>query len=150
MADALYLSRVAEKVILVHRRDSLRATKIYQEQLEKAANVEIYWNNGVEEILHDEKVRGVKLRNTQSGDVTEVKCDGVFVAIGRNPVTAFLDGQLQLDDSGYVLAGESTETSISGVYAAGDVRSKALRQVVTAAADGATAAHFAEEYIRDM
>ena len=150
VADALYLSRMAEKVILVHRRDSLRATKIYQEQMEKASNVEIYWNCGVEGILYDEKVYGVKLKNTQNGELTEVACDGVFVAIGRNPVTAFLDGQLQLDDSGYILAGESTETSISGVFATGDVRSKPLRQVVTAAADGATAAHFAEQYITEM
>ena len=150
VADALYLSRMAEKVILVHRRDSLRATRIYQEQIEKAANVEIRWNSAVEEILYDEKLRGVKLKDTQSGERTEVICEGIFVAIGRTPVTAFLDGQLQLDDGGYLLAGESTETSISGVFAAGDVRTKVLRQIVTAVADGATAAHFAEEYIRDM
>ncbi len=149
VADALYLSRVAEKVILVHRRDSLKATKIYQEQLEKSSNVEICWNSAVEEILYKDKVQGVKLKDTVSGERKDVACDGIFVSIGRNPVTALLEGQLQLDDSGYILAGESTETSIGGVYAAGDVRSKTLRQVVTAVADGATAVHFAEEYLRD-
>lgn len=149
VADALYLSRVAEKVILVHRRDSLRATKIYGQQLEQAPNVEIRWNSAVEELIYDDKVRGVKLKDTVSGEVTDVTCDGIFVSIGRNPVTGFLGGQLPLDENGYILAGESTETGISGVYAAGDVRTKALRQVVTAVADGATAVHFAEEYLRD-
>lgn len=150
VADALYLSRVVEKVILVHRRDALKATKLYQEQLEAAENVEVCWNSAVEEILFDEKVRGVRLKNTQTGELSEISCDGIFVAIGRNPVTEFLEGQLQVDEGGYILAGESTETSISGVFAAGDVRTKALRQVVTAVADGATAAHLAEGYIREL
>lgn len=149
VADALYLSRVAEKVLVVHRRDSLRATKIYQEQLEKAPNVEICWNSAIDEIIYNDRLQGVKLRNTVSGESSDVACDGIFVSIGRNPVTALLEGQLQMDDNGYILAGESTETSIGGVYAAGDVRSKALRQIVTAVADGATAVHFAEEYLRD-
>lgn len=149
VADALYLSRVAEKVLVVHRRDSLRATKIYKEQLEKAPNVEICWNSAIDEIIYNGRVQGVKLRNTVSGESSDVACDGIFVSIGRNPVTALLEGQLQMDDNGYILAGESTETSIGGVYAAGDVRSKALRQIVTAVADGATAVHFAEEYLRD-
>ncbi len=149
VADALYLSNLAEKVILVHRRDALRATKIYQEQIENATNIEVCWNSAVEEILYEEKVHGVKLKDIRTGALKEIKCDGIFVAIGRNPVTAFLEGQLQTDEGGYILAGESTETSISGVYAAGDVRTKALRQVVTAVADGATAAHCAEEYLRD-
>ncbi|MBQ8822598.1 MAG: thioredoxin-disulfide reductase [Lachnospiraceae bacterium] len=148
VADALYLSRVAEKVILVHRRDELRATKVYQEQLKDAENVEICWNSAVEEIIYEDKVKGVKLRDTQSGEIREISCDGVFVSIGRNPVTGLLEGQLLLDEGGYIVAGENTETSISGVFAAGDVRSKALRQVVTAVADGAVAVHFAEGYLR--
>ena len=149
VADALYLSRMAEKVILVHRRDALKATKIYQEQLRQTSNVEIHWNSRVEELLLEEKLYGVKLKDTVNGEVTEVSCDGVFVSIGRNPVTDFVRGQLELDEGGYIMAGETTRTDVSGVYAAGDVRSKALRQVVTATADGATAAHFAEEYLRD-
>ena len=149
VADALYLSRMAEKVILVHRRDALKATKIYQEQLRQTSNVEIHWNSRVEELLLEEKLYGVKLKDTVNSEVTEVSCDGVFVSIGRNPVTDFVRGQLELDEGGYIMAGETTRTDVSGVYAAGDVRSKALRQVVTATADGATAAHFAEEYLRD-
>lgn len=149
VADALYLSRVADKVILVHRRDELRATKVYLEQLENAGNIEICWNSSVAEILAEDKVRGVMLKDTVSGTLREAACDGIFVAIGRNPVTDILGGQLQLDENGYILAGESTESSISGVYAVGDVRSKALRQVVTAVADGAVAVHFAEEYLRE-
>ena len=148
MADALYLSRMAEKIILVHRRDELRATKVYQEQLKNAENVEICWNSAVEEIIYEDKVKGVKLKDTQSGETRELSCDGVFVSIGRNPVTGLLEGQLLLDEGGYIVAGENTETSISGVFAAGDVRSKALRQVVTAVADGAVAVHFAEGYLR--
>lgn len=149
VADALYLSRVAEKVILVHRRDALKATKIYQEQIMNTANVEICWNSAVEEILYEDKVRGVKLKDTQSGEIRSLSCDGIFVSIGRNPVTDLVEGQLLLDENGYIIAGENTETSISGVFAAGDVRSKALRQVVTAVADGAVAVHFAEEYLRE-
>lgn len=149
VADALYLSRVAEKVILVHRREAFRATKVYQEQLESAGNIEISWNSSVAEILVEEKVRGVMLRDTVTGTMREVACDGIFVAIGRNPATHILEGQLMLDEDGYIIAGESTESSISGVFAVGDVRSKALRQVVTAVADGAVAVHFAEEYLRE-
>ncbi len=149
VADALYLSRVAEKVILVHRRDQLRATKVYKEQLENAGNIEICYNSVVEEILVEDKVCGVRLKSTVSGVAEEVACDGIFVAIGRNPVTDILSGQLLLDENGYIIAGENTESSISGVFAVGDVRSKALRQVVTAVADGAVAAHFAEEYLRE-
>lgn len=150
VADALYLARVAQKVILVHRRDSLRATKLYQQQLEKAENIEICWNSAVEDVIFEEKVRGVKLKNLRTGEGSEISCDGVFVAIGRNPATGFLGDQLELDGAGYIQAGETTKTDIPGVFAAGDVRSKSLRQVVTAVADGATAAHFAEEYINEL
>ena len=148
-ADAMLLSRVAKKVILVHRRDSLRATKIYHEPLMKAENVEFAWNSQVAEILHDQKVNGVILRDVHSGEVRQVACDGIFVSVGRKPVTEFLDGQLELDKGGYILAGESTKTNIPGVFAVGDVRTKALRQVVTAVADGAIAVHMAEEFLAE-
>lgn len=146
-ADALLLSRVAKKVILVHRRDTLRATKIYHQSLLEKENVEFYWNSQVEELIHGDKLQAIRLRNTQTGEQTEVACDGLFVSIGRKPATQLVKGKLPLDDSGYVIAGETTETGIPGVYAVGDVRTKPLRQVVTAVADGAMAVAMAEEYL---
>ncbi|MBR3972646.1 MAG: thioredoxin-disulfide reductase [Oscillospiraceae bacterium] len=146
-ADALLLSRVAKKVIIIHRRDSLRATKIYHEPLMNAENVEFRWNSTVEELLHEGKLTGVRLRDVLSGEESILELDGLFVSIGRKPATALVEGQLKLDKGGYIIAGESTETSIPGVYAVGDVRTKKLRQVVTAVADGATAVHMAEEFL---
>ena len=123
-AEALYLSRIAEKVILIHRRDTLRATKLYHDQLLQLPNLEFRWNSAV----------------------TELPVDGLFVSIGRQPATELVTGQLELDN-GYIRADESTKTSIPGVYAVGDIRTKALRQILTAAADGANAAHEAEQYL---
>jgi thioredoxin reductase (NADPH) len=148
-ADALLLSRIAKKVIMVHRRDTLRATKIYHEPLMNAENVEFRWNSTVEELLHGERLTGVRLRNSVTGIESIVECDGVFVSVGRRPATELVQGQLELDPSGYVMAGESTATNIPGVYAVGDVRTKALRQVVTAVADGAIAVHEAEKYLAE-
>ena len=147
VSDALYLSRLAKKVYLVHRRDSLRATKIYHEPLLKAENVEFVWNSTVISLLADEKFKGVVLQNVQSGEQQELPCDAVFVSIGRNPATQLVQGVLQLDENGYIVADESTKTNVEGVYAVGDVRTKVLRQVVTAVGDGAVAVHYAEEYI---
>lgn len=146
-ADALYLSRVVKKVILVHRRDSLRATKIYHEPLMNAENVEFYWNSQVTKIKAEGAVKGAVLQNTQTGELTEIACDGVFISIGRQPVTAFLQGQLALDEAGYIIADETTKTGVPGVFAAGDVRTKTLRQVVTAASDGAVAADMIERFV---
>jgi thioredoxin reductase (NADPH) len=146
-AEALVLSRVAKKVVLVHRRDTLRAEKAVAAALEKAENVEFRWNSTVTALLHEDIVNGVRLRNVNSGEEQDVACDGVFISIGRKPASMLVAGQLQLDDHGYVVADESTSTSIPGVYAVGDVRTKAVRQIVTAVADGAAAAHFAEEYL---
>ncbi len=148
-ADALLLSRVAKKVYLVHRRDALRATKIYHDQLVAAENVELCWKNTVTELLHDGRLTGVRLRNVESGAVREIACDGVFISIGRKPATEFLAGQLALDEGGYVIAGEDTRTAIPGVFAVGDLRTKPLRQVVTAVADGAMAVTAAEEYLAE-
>lgn len=145
--DALLLSRIAKKVILVHRRDTLRATKIYHKPLINAENVEFRWNSAVVELLHKEILTGVRLKDTITGKETVVKCDGVFISIGRKPASDLVNGQLELDDNGYIAAGENTQTNISGVYAVGDVRTKLLRQVVTATADGAMAVHMAEEYL---
>ena len=146
-ADALLLSRIAKKVILVHRRDSLRATKVYHQPLLQAENVEFAWNSQVVELLHGEKLTGVRIRDVHTGEEREIACDGLFVSVGRKPATAFLEGQVALDASGYIIAGESTETNLPGVYAVGDLRTKALRQVVTAVADGAMDVHAAEEYL---
>ncbi len=146
-ADALILSRICEKVILVHRRNTLRATKIYHEPLMKAENVEFHWDSEIVGLLHDEKVTGIRLRNVKTGEESDLACNGVFVSIGRTPSTELVKDQLVLDPTGYVIADESTRTNIPGVFAVGDVRTKALRQVVTAVADGATAVHYAEEYL---
>lgn len=146
-ADAAYLSRICEKVYLIHRRDTLRATKIYHEPLMKTENVEFLWDSTVEELLFEKKLTGAKIKNVKTGELREIALDGLFVSIGRNPVTSIFEGQLALDNYGYVIAGEDTKTSVAGVFAAGDVRTKELRQVVTAAADGAVAAHYAEQYL---
>ena len=150
VSDALYLSRIAKKVILVHRRDTLRATKIYHDPLMKAENVEFCWNSAVADFLLSEgKIAGVRLRDTKTGELRDVVCDGIFVSIGRKPATELFASKLHLDEAGYILADETTQTNLSGVYAVGDVRTKALRQVVTAVADGAVAVHYAEEYLSD-
>jgi thioredoxin reductase (NADPH) len=146
-SDALYLSHLCEKVIVVHRRDTLRATKIYHEPLMSAPNVEFMWNSAIDDYIVDKKIVGAKVKNLQSGEVSEVNFDGLFVSIGRKPATDLFAGQLALDEGGYIIADESTKTSIDGVYAAGDVRTKTLRQVVTAVSDGAIAADSAEQYI---
>ena len=146
-ADILLLSRVASKVFVVHRRDTLRASKIYHETLMKAENVEFCWDSQVTGILSDDKVTGVRIKNINTGDERNLSCDGIFVAIGRKPASELAAGQLDLDERGYVIADESTKTNIPGVFAAGDVRTKVLRQIITAASDGAMAAHYAEEYL---
>ena len=148
-ADALYLSRIAEKVILVHRRDTLRATKIYHEPLLKAENVTFYWDSTVGEIIADKRVTAVKVKNRKTDEENIIPCDAVFVSIGRKPATEFLKDKLTLDEYGYIPADETTKTEIPGVFAVGDVRTKALRQVVTAVSDGANAAYFAEEYLNE-
>lgn len=148
-ADALYLSGIAEKVYVVHRRDTLRATKIYHEPLMKAPNVKFLWNSTVSEIMAESKVVGVKIKDVHTDNITDIECDGVFISIGRKPATEFLNNTVELDQSGYIIADESTKTNIPGVYAVGDVRTKILRQIVTAVSDGATAVHFAEEYLAE-
>jgi thioredoxin reductase (NADPH) len=148
-ADALLLSRLCEKVIVVHRRDTLRATKIYHKPLMEAENVEFRWNSTISRVLADEKVSGVLIRDIVTGDESVVEAQGVFVSIGRKPASSLVAGQLELDESGYIVADESTRTSVPGVFAVGDVRTKALRQIVTAVADGAVAAHYADEFLAE-
>ena len=146
-ADALLLSRVAKKVILIHRRDTLRATKVYHKPLMEAETVEFKWNSAVEALHSDSRLTGIRVKNLVSGEEEDISLDGLFISVGRKPATALVEGQLELDGSGYIIADESTATGIPGVYAVGDVRTKQLRQVVTAVADGAMAVHMAEEYL---
>ena len=147
VGDALILSRICKEVILVHRRDTLRATRLYHKQLEEAGNVRFVWNSTPVSLLGDTHVVGLRVRNVQTNEETDIFADGVFVSIGRTPASELVANQLSLDENGYILAGESTATNIPGVFAVGDVRTKALRQIITAASDGATAAYMAEEYL---
>ena len=153
-ADALYLSRLAAKVTVIHRRDTLRATRIYHEPLMAAENVTFLWDSEVEAYPLEEGVRGrikgALVKNRKTGETTELTCDGIFISIGRKPNTELFAGQLILDEAGYIVADETTKTNLPGVFAVGDVRTKALRQVVTAVGDGAVAAHFAEEALSQM
>ena len=148
--DALTLSKLCKKVYIVHRRDALRATQSYMAPLQQAENIEILYNRQIADILGESAVTGVSLKNSETGEAEEVACDGVFVAIGRIPNSELVQGQIDLDASGYVIAGEDTRTNIPGVFAVGDLRTKPLRQVITAAADGAVASKFAEEHSQTL
>ena len=147
VSDALYLSRFAKKVYLIHRRDSLRATKIYHAPLKEAENIEILFNSTLSKLTAEKRLQKITVTNTLNNESQEIECDGVFISIGRRPSTELVSNALKLDSNGYIIADESTKTSVEGVYAAGDVRTKTLRQIVTAVSDGAVAAHHAEEYI---
>ena len=146
-ADAIFLSGICAEVTLIHRRDTLRATKSYHTPLMAKENVKILYNHRVKELLGAPRLSGVMLENTKTGEARELALDGLFISVGRAPNTALLSGQVALDDAGYILAGEDTKTSLRGVFAAGDIRTKPLRQIITAAADGATAAHMAELFL---
>lgn len=147
VGDALLLAKLCKKVYLVHRRDSLRASKVYEKSLAAAENLEIVWNSKIKNLLHEEKVTGIRLESVIDGTEREIACDGVFAAVGRVPDTGLIAGQVELDAQGYIVAGETTRTNVPGVFAIGDVRTKEVRQIVTAAADGAVAVHYAEEYL---
>ncbi len=149
VGDALLLSNICQKVYLIHRRDTLRAEKAYQAPLEKAKNLVFKWNATVKTLLHTDKLTGVVLEG-KNGEEETLALDGLFISIGRSAATALFQNQLALDENGYIIAGEDTKTSLAGVYAVGDVRTKPFRQIVTAAADGAVAAHFAEAYVAEQ
>ncbi len=147
VADALYLSRICEKVYLIHRRDKLRAPQVQQQNLEKAGNVEFIWNSVVKELRFEQRLTGLTVGHKETGGLRELECTGVFIAVGQVPETELFKDQVELDSSGYVVAGEDCRTSIPGVFAAGDLRAKPLRQIVTAASDGAVAATAAQEFL---
>ncbi len=145
--DAVFLSGLCEKVYLVHRRDALRADKAIQEKVFACENIEMVWDSVPLEILGQEEVTGLKIRNVKTEEERELKADGVFIAVGIVPSTALVKDQLKLDENGYICAGEDGVTSAPGVFAAGDIRTKALRQVVTAVSDGANAVASAQKYL---
>lgn len=143
--DAIFLARFCKKVYLVHRRDSLRAAKLLQEHMLSLSNVEVLWNTEVKEIAGEEQVEQVTLFYNKENREEVLPVDGVFIAVGTIPDTAFVKGLVQQDEKGCVIAGEDCRTSVKGIYAAGDVRTKALRQILTAAADGANAVTSVQE-----
>ena len=149
VGDAMILSRICKKVIIVHRRDALRATKVYHDALMEKENIDFRWNSAVTELIADGKLTGIRLKDTQTGEESILDVDGVFVSVGRTPNTWLVKDKVELNDGGYIVADESTRTSVPGVFAIGDVRTKALRQVVTAVADGAVATHYAEAYLAE-
>lgn len=145
--DAIYLARMCEKVYLVHRRDELRAVKVLQEKLFATPNIEVIWDSELADIQGQDFVHKAVVRNRKTQEIQEIDVDGVFIAIGSDPNTNFLNGQVEMDAGGYVVTGENCMTSVEGVFAAGDLRQKSLRQVITACGDGATAVFAAERYI---
>ena len=145
-AEAAVLSRVAKKVYLIHRRDKLRADHVYHKPLADLPNLEFIFDSQVIGLSGQEKLESITLRHKDSS-LRQLALDGLFISVGMSPATNLFQGQLALDENGYIWADETTRTSLPGVFAAGDVRTKAVRQIVTATADGAVAAHFAAEYL---
>ena len=149
-ADATFLSKLCKEVILIHRRDQLRASMAYQKPLQAKKNIRFVWDSEVVSLKGDKALSAVMVKNKKTGATEELLCDGLFVAVGTVPNTELVKGQLDLTPGGYIAAGEDTRTSVPGVFAAGDIRHKVLRQIVTAAADGAVAAYQAEEYLQGI
>ena len=145
--DAVFLSGLCKKVYLVHRRDELRADKAIQEKVFDCENIEMVWESIPLEILGQDEVTGIKIQNIKTGEERELDTDGVFIAVGIVPNTTLLEAQLELDENGYICAGEEGITSAAGVFAAGDIRTKALRQVVTAVSDGANTVASVQKYL---
>lgn len=145
--DAIFMARICRKVYLVHRRDKLRADKILQNRLFELENVEIVWDSVPIEICGTEKVTGLETQNIQTKENRMLDVDGVFIAVGTVPATEMFQGLVHLDEQGYIVAGEEGITSVPGIYAAGDIRTKILRQVVTAVSDGANAVASVQKYL---
>ncbi len=148
LEDAIFLARMCEKVYIVHRRDKLRGAKRLQERLQVLENIEFVWNSETAAIEGNGQVEALRLRQTQTGEERRLDVDGVFIAVGIAPESELYAGQLELDEQGYIRADESGQTSVPGVFAAGDVRTKALRQILTAASDGANCVASAERYLQ--
>ena len=148
LEDAIFLARMCEKVYIVHRRDKLRGAKRLQERLQALENIEFVWNSETAAIEGNGQVEALRLRQTKTGEEKRLDVDGVFIAVGIAPESELYAGQLELDEQGYIRADESGQTSVPGVFAAGDVRTKALRQILTAASDGANCVASAERYLQ--
>lgn len=148
LEDAIFLARMCEKVYIVHRRDKLRGAKRLQERLQALENIKFVWNSETVAIEGNAQVEALRLRQTQTGEERRLDVDGVFIAVGIAPESELYAGQLELDEQGYIRADESGQTSVPGVFAAGDVRTKALRQILTAASDGANCVASAERYLQ--
>ncbi len=147
LTEALYLTKFVKELTIVHRRDALRGTKIYQERVFANPKIKLLWDSIIQEIKGDSIVRSVLVKNLKTGEVTEHPTEGVFLFVGLLPRTQFLKGLVQTDKGGYILTDENGETSVKGIFAAGDCRKKLLRQIATAVGDGATAAFAAEKYL---
>lgn len=148
--DAIYLAKFCKKVYLVHRRDELRAVKVLQNSLFKEPKIEMVWNSQLQEIIGEDTVTGMKVINNINEEIKTIELDGVFIAVGMDPNIELVKGKLELDNHNYIVANEKCETSIKGVYAIGDVRQKTLRQIITAAADGAVAVYTAQSYLMTL
>jgi len=147
--EGMFLTKFAKKVYVVHRRDRLRAAKAIQERAFKTEGMDFIWNTVVEEILGDQAVEGVRLKNLKTGEIRELPCKGVFIYVGNLPNSQFLKGKLEMDEKGYILTDHDMATSLKGVFACGDVRKKALRQVITACGEGAAAAFSAQQFVEE-
>lgn len=149
LEDAIFLARLCKKVYLIHRRHELRGAASLQEALLSLPNVEVLWDSVVTSIQGEEEVEGITVENRLTGEQTQYSVDGIFIAVGIRPVSQIFDGLIDLNEAGYIIAGEDTRTSREGIFAAGDVRTKPLRQIVTAVADGANAVYGVQEYLRE-
>jgi len=149
LTEALFLTKFVKELTIVHRRDALRATKIYQERALANPKIKFLWNSVVQGIKGDTVVRSISVKNVKTGEVKEFETDGVFLFVGISPRTQFVKGLVQMDEAGYILTNDQCETSVKGIFAAGDCRKKLLRQITTAVGDGATAAFAAEKYLEE-
>ena len=149
LTEALFLTKFVKELNIIHRRDALRGTKIYQERAFANPKIKFFWNSVVQEIKGDTVVRSIIVKNVKSGEVKEFETDGVFLFVGISPRTQFLKGLVEMDEGGYILTNDQCESSVKGIFAAGDCRKKLLRQVTTAVGDGATAAFAVEKYLEE-
>jgi len=149
LTEALFLTKFVKELTIIHRRDALRATKIYQEKAMANPKIKFLWNSVVKEIKGDDVVRAVVVKNVKTGETTEFETEGAFLFVGLLPRTESVRGLVQMDEAGYIIANDNCETSVKGIFAAGDCRKKLLRQIATAVGDGATAAFAAEKYLEE-
>ncbi len=147
LTEALYLTKFVKELTIVHRRDALRATRIYQERVFANPKIKLLWNSAIQEIKGDSVIRSVIIKNVKTGQVAEHPTEGVFLFVGLSPRTQFVKGLVQMDEGGNIVTDEDCQTSVKGIFAAGDCRKKLVRQIATAVGDGATAAFAAEKYL---